>query len=590
MASEAHYRQQVKFAQAEVDKSDKTIRHYAWVRVALAIVILATGYLGFSNSLFFAALPILIIPFFSLVQLQQRKEYDRKILLSLVELNGCEIEAIHFRFRNFPSGNQFINPQHPYSHDLDLFGDRSLFQYLNRCATQLGESRLANDLTHLRYNQQAIELRQQAIRELASTFELRQQCWATGQQNRDIDFKLVPLLNWLKEPDLFLGKSFFQIIKWVLPLITCFSLIGVAFAPIFQSVFFFFFIVQLSLAAGYSKSISVLQAKLAGYKVALENYSMLFRLLKKESFASPLILQHHQLATQAAESVHEFSKRVNSLESRMNLIARLFGNGLFLFDFHNVSRLEAWRKQHAETLPQWLESLAEWDSLLAFATFHYNHPNYAFAEIHESMSIYGEDIGHPLIPSNTRVANSFELGLPNQLLLITGANMAGKSTFLRAIGVNYVLGLNGAPVCATKWRSPMAALRSGMRTSDSLQENQSYFFAELNRLQSIIEDLRNGKPMLILLDEILKGTNSTDKQTGSRELIKQLITQKALVVIATHDIALGDMEAQFPNQVANGCFEGKIENDQLTFDYKLNKGIAQKANATFLMRKMGIIP
>ena len=168
--------------------------------------------------------------------------------------------------------------------------------------------------------------------------------------------------------------------------------------------------------------------------------------------------------------------------------------------------------------------------------------------------------------------------------------MAGKSTFLRSVGVNFILGLNGSPVCASYWSTPMAALRTGMRTADSLQEHQSYFYAELNRLHSIIEELRVGKPMLLLLDEILKGTNSTDKQLGSRELIKQLIQQKALVLIATHDIALGDMEQQFPEKVFNSCFEGKIENDQLTFDYKLNKGVAQKANATFLMRKMGIIP
>ncbi|MBI3218962.1 MAG: hypothetical protein HYZ44_05595 [Bacteroidetes bacterium] len=590
MNFESHYQQRADLFQSEVTACDRIIRNYAWVRIAVAIAIIGIAYLGFKDSFFFAALPPLVILFFYLVQLQLRKEEARKILLSLIDLNQSEVEAIQFRFSKFSDGNRFIDPHHTYSHDLDLFGEGSLFQYLNRCATPLGEAKLAHDLTQLPYNQQAIESRQEAIRELATKLDLRQQCWATGQQIDTTAVDLNPLFQWLKEADIFLGNRFIELIKWVLPSITCLSLAMATVYPAFQSVFLLLFIAQLSLSARYSKLISLLQGRLANYKIRLENYSKLFELLKKESFVSPRMKSHFDVANRAAEHVHSFSKKVNSLESRMNLIARLFGNGLFLLDFHNVTQLELWRKQHASELPLWIDSLAEWDSLLAFATLHYNQPHFAFAEISEQLSIRGEETGHPLIPSKIRVANSFEIGTPAGLTLITGANMAGKSTFLRAVGVNYVLGLNGSPVCARKWSSPIAELRTGMRTSDSLQENQSYFYAELFRLQSIITDLRKGNRMVILLDEILKGTNSTDKQTGSRELIKQLIQQPALVMIATHDIALGDMEQQYPQQVANACFEGKIENDQLTFDYTLHKGVAQKANATFLMRKMGIIP
>jgi hypothetical protein len=590
MASAQFYKQRAEAFQISIKESDKVIRYYSWARVLLALSIIFVAYLGFGNALFFFPLPVLIILFFYLVQIQIRKEYDRKILLHLVDLNNWEAASLDFHFINFPSGEKYIDPHHPYSHDLDIFGTGSLFQYLNRSASRLGENKLATDLTTLHYTKDAILSRQEAIRDLANEIEFRQQCWATGKQIHDADYHLYPLLNWLKEPNLFFGKKFFAIIKWVLPVITCSSLLAVLIDPIFQSVFFLLFIIQLSFSAAYSKPTSLLQGKLAKYRIILENYARLFTLLKKQEYSSVLMKTHQQLAHEAADHVQQFSKLVNSLESRMNLIARLFGNGLFLYDFHNVIKLEAWRKQYATDLPIWLNSLAEWDSLLSFSTLHYNQPSYAFAEIEEHLSIRGSETGHPLISSSVRVANSFELGNPAGLMLITGANMAGKSTFLRAIGVNYILGLNGSPVCATQWSSPLAELRTGMRTSDSLQENQSYFFAELNRLQSIIQELSNGRPMVILLDEILKGTNSTDKQTGSRELIKQLVQQKALTVIATHDIALGDMEQQFPTQISNACFEGKIENDQLTFDYKLNKGLAQKANATFLMRKMGIIP
>jgi len=372
--------------------------------------------------------------------------------------------------------------------------------------------------------------------------------------------------------------------------ITCIALLRFAFEPSFWPVFSFLFLAQLSLAAAYNKPITKLQRELSSYRVILENYSRIFNLMKAPLFTSAVMRAHQGIAIEATGHVKRISSLINAIESRMNLFARLFGNGLFLYDFHCVSNLEHWREQRGSALPGWLESLAEWDALLSFATFHSNHPHYAFGEIDEEFMIKGKEVGHPLIPVAERVNNDFSLGEPAQLMLITGANMAGKSTFLRTVGVNYLMASNGAPVCASQWTSPLAELRTGMRTSDSLQDHQSYFYAELNRLKTIMEELHAGKPVIILLDEILKGTNSTDKQTGSRELIKQLIQQKSLVIIATHDIALGDLEQQYPDYIVNTCFEGNIENGQLTFDYQLKRGLAQKANATFLMKKMGIIP
>jgi ABC-type multidrug transport system fused ATPase/permease subunit len=584
------YEQRINQFQQQVKTLDKIITNYAVARIIVAVVFIGFVYLGFTHSFFFFAIPILLAVFFYLVKAQLVKQQERSIAKHLINLNQWEVDAHSFQYKNFPQGDRFINPQHTFSHDLDLFGEGSLFQYLNRCSTQLGEDMLATNLTEPNFNKDEVTQRQDAIRELAEKIEFRQYCWATGKQPQESQIKFESLYAWLKEPTLVYGKKVFVIAKWLLPVTTCLSLMAISINSNFQSVFVVLFFAQLAIAGAYNKPISQLQVKLSRYRSELENYANIFRLMKEQSFNSIIMSNHQQLAHEATTSVKKFSLLVNSLESRMNLIARVFGNGLFLYDLHSVSNVERWRHQYATQLPLWLSSLAEWDSLLSFAALHYNQPDYAFAEIVEHLSISATDLGHPLIPSTYRVTNSFELGKPAGVLLITGANMAGKSTFLRAIGVNYILAINGSPVCATNWRCPLVELRTGMRTSDSLQENQSYFFAELNRLQSIIQALRNGKPMLILLDEILKGTNSTDKQTGSRELIKQLMLQQALVVIATHDIALGDMEQQYPDKVANACFEGKIENDQLTFDYTLNKGIAQKANATFLMRKMGIIP
>jgi DNA mismatch repair ATPase MutS len=204
--------------------------------------------------------------------------------------------------------------------------------------------------------------------------------------------------------------------------------------------------------------------------------------------------------------------------------------------------------------------------------------------------IEAHDLGHPLIPEDENISNDVSIGNSQTIMIITGANMAGKSTFLRSLGVNLVLALSGSVVCAKSLHCPVINIRTGMRTADSLKEHQSYFYAELNRLKVIMEDLRSDKPLVILLDEILKGTNSTDKQLGSIALVKQLIPHPCLSVIATHDLALGELEQEYPNQIKNFCFEATIGNDKLSFDYKLRPGVAQKMNATYLMEKMGIIP
>jgi DNA mismatch repair ATPase MutS len=237
-----------------------------------------------------------------------------------------------------------------------------------------------------------------------------------------------------------------------------------------------------------------------------------------------------------------------------------------------------------------MNTVSETDVLCSFGTFTINHPNFTFPSIASGQKIIATALAHPLISEEEVITNDVTIGSPQSVMIITGANMAGKSTFLRTLGVNVVLALNGAPVCASSFACPIIHLRSGMRTADSLQDHQSYFYAELHRLKTIMDELQSGKPLLILLDEILKGTNSTDKQAGSIALVKQLIKHNCLALIATHDLALGELEKEFPQIIKNYCFEPTIENDQLTFDYKLKDGIATKMNATFLMRKMGIIP
>ena len=590
MPTQEFYQQRAhQFAQQR-EHVEKVIKQLAWSRVVLMAIVGFLIYVGFSDSIFFALIPLPVGIFIFLINKQTAREEQKKLLSYLEELNESEAKGLVFETTDFSDGTRFSDPHHPYSHDLDLFGNGSLFQYINRCGTELGEDRLARDLKALNYSREELVERQAAVRELGTQLEFRQHVWALGRQLREFTFDQTFLRIWLSEKPFIYGKTVYTILRWVLPVIT----LLIAGLTIYDVSYFLLnfaaMIIQIVITRIHAKKIGNLQRGLSKGKDALGNYSRIFELLTKQKCETPLMKKHLQTANEAFEKVAQFSKLVNALESRMNPIAMMFGNGLFLYDFHAVSRVEAWREANAKQLPGWLESLAEWDALISLATIHYNNPLYTFAEYSESNRIKGKAIGHPLISDKERITNDFEIGNPATVWLITGANMAGKSTFLRTLGVNYVLGGVGAPVCASNWTMPLIVLRTGMRTSDSLQDHQSYFYAELHRLQSIMEELRTGKPMVILLDEILKGTNSTDKQAGSRELIKQLKDLQALVVLATHDIALGDLEGQNPTQIANACFEGKIENDQLTFDYTLHRGVAQKANATFLMRKMGIIP
>lgn len=584
------YRHRASAFQQEGERIESRIKLYSWLRVVLALLIGLTIYLGYSNNHFLYAIFLPVIAFIVVVRKQVAAHDAKQRAYYLGKLNRQEADGLNFETTNFPDGDAFADVHHPFSHDLDLFGPGSVFQYLNRSGTHLGESHLAADLKNPTLNEEEIRIRQLAVRELATALEFRQLVWAMGKQINDSIFDSTVFLSWLNEKSHFHGKKGYIILQWILPAITITSLGLVFYSWSFISLFMVLVGVQLAIAGFHSKRITDMQRVLSSGGKIMSNYAKIFELLSHQKFDSVCMQKHVGLATIAFHKVREFSVLVNALESRMNPIAMLFGNGLFLYDLHSVGKLERWREQNETDVPGWLQSLAEWDSLISLATLHYNYPGYAFAEGKDTLTLRTEGVGHLLIPDRDRINNDFEIGNPQRIYLITGANMAGKSTFLRALGVNFVLGQIGSPVCARVWQAPVMTLRTGMRTTDSLQDHQSYFFAELNRLQSIVQELNADVPTLILLDEILKGTNSTDKQLGSVELLKQLKDKNALVVLATHDIALGSLQQQYPQQVATACFEGKIEKDQLTFDYTLHPGVAQRANATFLMRKMGIIP
>ena len=232
--------------------------------------------------------------------------------------------------------------------------------------------------------------------------------------------------------------------------------------------------------------------------------------------------------------------------------------------------------------------LHKFEAISSFANFNYNHPTYSLPILSDKTVLKAKDLGHPLLPSNTRVTSDFDLHDLNQFTIITGANMAGKSTFLRAVGINLVLATVGAKVCSSSFTFRPTPLFSSMRTSDSLSENESYFYSELKRLQMIVEKLKSGEKLFVILDEILKGTNSKDKAEGSKKFVSQLIKHPVAGIIATHDLSLCSLSDEYPSNIKNQYFDVELENDELVFDYKLKEGICSNMNAAYLMKKMGI--
>jgi DNA mismatch repair ATPase MutS len=291
-----------------------------------------------------------------------------------------------------------------------------------------------------------------------------------------------------------------------------------------------------------------------------------------------------------SKAIHQLSAILKYMDSNLNILVSIFLNGLFMFNLHLLLKVEKWKKQNKEYSTAWFESVATIDALSSLANFAYNHPENAYpVKVENDFEFTAENLGHPLISDAQRVTNNIQIKGWNQFAIITGANMSGKSTFLRTIGVNYILAMAGAPVCASALSFYPILIHSSIRTSDSLVKHESYFYAELKRLKQIIDELESGKKKLILLDEILKGTNSKDKQAGSIALIEQLLQYQSVGLFATHDLMLGELAARFPGQVNNLCFEIQIENDKMKIDYKLHDGVCKNLNATYLMRNMGIL-
>ena len=574
----------------KINKRYNSISLLRLLSVFLCLLLLFY-YIKTDETLYVLTAFLSFVGFIFLMRIHSRLSFQKQLTTALLKINKNEITYLKREKIPFENGIEFNDFHHPYAYDLDIFGDHSLFQNLNRTATFIGKKTLANQLLNLFPNEIILE-NQEAINELKSKIEWRQDFLALATISNDSKNSYDSLMYWNSFKNNTLPKVL-VILSFVLP--TLFFGVLMAYfitsKTILLSYLSYIFIANLMTVGKSLKRIQSEIAQADNIDKIIKQYSLLVQKIESETFQSKKLkdLQQQLIFKNATASAH--LKQLSELFSRMdtisNLVAATLFNGTFLFHLHVLKALLKWKENYSEELEKWIAIIGDFEALNSLANLAYNNPDFVFPEINSDYKIGFKNLSHPLLNPTTRVGNDTHF-YPQSFMILTGSNMSGKSTFLRSLGVNMVLGGIGSVVCASEASIHPLPVLVSMRLSDSLADSESYFFAEIKRLKQIMDALEE-QPAFVLLDEILRGTNSDDKRNGTIEVVKKVIAKKAIGAIATHDIEVCLTTNQYPDILTNQCFEVEIQNNELHFDYKLRSGICQNKSATFLMQKMGVI-
>lgn len=569
-------------------------KRIAWLRSLIAVLTILLIYLFRNNTWPFIILIIVIgiALFLIAVSADLKNKSVIENTLRLIKINEDEIKIINNNFSFKETGKQFEPQHHNYAHDLDIFGDASIYQYLNRCSSEQGKQLLAFQLLSPQ-TKADIELQQEAVKELSAKINWNQQFISHGIANPITKSSQQKIEDWLKEKPVFTA-TYWQWIKIIFPIITLSSVVLYINGNINETIFGILVLLYFLFAFNISKKCTAAWMHLSKIVAEVETLYNQLNWLEQEIFASKKIVQlKNDLKANenknASIAILQLKKILDSLDVRLNVLLFFFLNTFLLWDLWQILALNKWEKENGIKTNKWFNAIAQMELSVSLATLAFNQPGFIFPEIaEEHFTLNAMNVGHPLIAKEKRVDNDYSIEGIGKISLITGSNMGGKSTFLRSVGVNIVLALIGAPVCATHFKISPVKLMSSMRIADNLAESTSTFYAELKKLETIIEAVNKHEQVFILLDEILRGTNSFDKHTGSEALIKQLIKQNAVAILATHDVELTIMKNNYPAAITNYHFDVQVSNDELYFDYKLKDGICKSLNASILMKKIGI--
>ena len=572
----------------ELSTIKKQLFASSMIRLCVFVLAIFGIYFFFGNAkLTLGVLLLTIVVFLVLVSRHSNLQYKRDKLKAIIAINATELKVLKREFHELPTGNEFKDTLHHFSQDIDLFGLGSFYQYINRTALVQGSETLAKIFKANTI--EAIELKQQAIQELGEMPKWRQEFSAIASLAKT-ETSTGTIKKWLEG-----YTAFIPSVMKFLPMV--FSVISILITAAFflgylsEFILVYWLIFGLVISGIYSRNITQLASASTKTHSTFQQYNKLLTSIEDKEFKSSLLQEKKKSIMSSGQKVssilQEFSKLLGNLDQNNNIFYLIFGNGLFLRGLATSYKVEKWIATHGSSVEIWFDAIAFFDAYNSLGNFTFNHPEYTFPKIsNNDTTLKSTGAGHPLLNPEKSVLNDFQIDA-DQFFIITGANMAGKSTFLRTVSLQIVMANVGLPLCAKEVAYSPIKLITSMRTTDSLTDDESYFFSELKRLKFVVDEIQKDN-YFIVLDEILKGTNSTDKAEGSRKFVERLVNSKSTGIIATHDLSLCESANDF-KQIRNHYFDAEIIDNELHFDYKFKNGICQNMNASFLLKKMEIV-
>ncbi len=595
---EDYYQNNITDTAAQIKQLNGKINRFSFLRLAL---ILLGGFALFQViqseqiALTLVTFIGILILFFWLVFIQSKLVKSKEEFERFLKINENELAVYNNRSNNiYSNGDNYVDDKHLYSSDLDIYGDSSLFQLVNRCSSVGGIRKLAEWLNKPS-EKQDIEARQEFVGELSAGFDFWQhiQAQLIFTLNKPVDYK-KKLETYLSKTIPITSSQFLRTYVKLTPFLMLALLAGSFFSSKLLALFIVVGIFHLLLSIFFAGKVNqiIVDVNIAGS--ALLSFSSVFQSIEQREWKSELaksLLNNIQAKANnpVSQSIKNLSKICERLDVRLNAFVGTLLNVFLLWDLKQVFALEEWRKTQSSGISEAFDMLSEFEAIGSLSTLHFNRPDWCFPQINSDQTHVLEttQIAHPFISDQEVVANNYSLK-DHRLALITGSNMAGKSTFLRTLGINAVLAYAGAPVNASFMEISVMQMVTYMRIRDSINESTSTFKAELNRIKQVLEEVEINGNTFFLLDEMLRGTNSVDKYLGSKAIIEKLIANKGVGMVATHDLKLADLSDVYPDYVRNFHFDIQVKGEDMLFDYLLKDGACTIFNASLLLKKIGI--